>query len=85
MRWRIFLTKSFPPTVITYIATDEGWLYLTVLLDLYSRQVVGWSMKDHMQASLVVDALRMAYFRRKPDEGLIVHSDRGSLCQSDGV
>ena len=47
-------------TDITYIATDEGWLYLTVLLDLYSRQVVGWSMKEHMQASLVVDALHMA-------------------------
>jgi transposase InsO family protein len=65
-------------TDITYMATDEGWLYLTVLLDLYSRQVVGWSMKEHMQASLVVDALRMAYFRRKPAPGLIVHSDRGS-------
>ncbi len=48
------------------------------MLDLYSRQVVGWSMKEHMQASLVVDALRMAYFRRKPAPGLIVHSDRGS-------
>jgi transposase InsO family protein len=65
-------------TDITYIATDEGWLYLVVLLDLYSRQVVGWSMKEHMQASLVVDALRMAYFRRRPEPGLIVHSDRGS-------
>ena len=71
-------------TDITYIATDEGWLYLTVLLDLYSRQVVGWSMKEHMQASLVVDALRMAYFRRKPAPGLIVHSDRGSqYCGHD--
>ena len=65
-------------TDITYIATDEGWLYLVVMLDLYSRQVVGWSMQDHMQASLVTDALRMAYFRRKPEAGLIVHSDRGS-------
>jgi len=65
-------------TDITYIATDEGWLYLVVMLDLYSRQVVGWSMKEHMQASLVVNALRMAYFRRKPEPGLIVHSDRGS-------
>lgn len=71
-------------TDITYIATDEGWLYLTVLLDLHSRQVVGWSMKEHMQASLVVDALRMAYFRRKPEAGLIVHSDRGSqYCGHD--
>lgn len=65
-------------TDITYIATDEGWLYLAVMLDLYSRAVVGWSMKEHMQASLVTDALRMAYFRRKPAPGLIVHSDRGS-------
>ena len=65
-------------TDITYIATDGGWLYLVVMLDLYSRLVVGWSVKEHMQASLVVDALRMAYFRRKPEPGLIVHSDRGS-------
>jgi putative transposase len=71
-------------TDITYIATDGGWLYLVVMLDLYSRQVVGWSMKEHMQASLVVDALRMAYFRRKPEPGLIVHSDRGSqYCGHD--
>ncbi len=71
-------------TDITYIATDEGWLYLVVMLDLYSRQVVGWSMKEHMQASLVVDALRMAYFRRRSEPGLIVHSDRGSqYCGHD--
>lgn len=65
-------------TDITYIPTDEGWLYLVVFLDLYSRAVVGWSMKEHMQANLVTDALRMAYFRRRPPAGLIVHSDRGS-------
>lgn len=63
---------------ITYIQTDEGWLYLAVVLDLYSRQVVGWSMQAHMQASLVMDALRMAWFRRRPEPGLIFHSDRGS-------
>lgn len=63
---------------ITYIATDEGWLYLTAVLDLFSRQVVGWSMTDHMQTSCVTDALRMAWFRRRPDAGLIFHSDRGS-------
>jgi putative transposase len=51
---------------ITYIATDEGWLYLTAVIDLFSRQVVGWSMRDHMQASVVTDALRMAWFRRRP-------------------
>ena len=60
--------------------TDEGWLYLVVFLDLYSRAVVGWSMKEHMQANLVTDALRMAYFRRRPPAGLIVHSDRGSTA-----
>lgn len=71
-------------TDITYIATDEGWLYLVVMLDLYSRQVVGWSLQEHMQASLVIDALRMAYFRRRPAPGLIVHSDRGSqYCGHD--
>ena len=72
---------------ITYIATDEGWLYLTAVMDLFSRQVVGWSMRDHMQASAVTDALRMAWFRRRPEAGLIFHSDRGSQycsqeCQS---
>jgi transposase InsO family protein len=63
---------------ITYIQTEEGWLYLAVVLDLYSRQVVGWSMQPHMQTSLVADALRMAWFRRRPEPGLIFHSDRGS-------
>lgn len=63
---------------ITYIATDEGWLYLAAVIDLFSRQVVGWSMRPHMQAGLVTDALRMAWFRRQPSAGLIFHSDRGS-------
>ncbi len=63
---------------ITYIATDEGWVYLAAVIDLFSRQVVGWSMKDHMQTSLVKDALTMARFRRRPGAGLIFHSDRGS-------
>jgi putative transposase len=63
---------------ITYIATDEGWLYLAVVIDLFSRQVVGWSMKPHMRTDLVTDALRMAWFRRCPQAGLIFHSDRGS-------
>jgi len=65
-------------TDITYLATDEGWLYLTVMLDLFSRQVVGWSIQPRMTQQLVVDALRMAWFRRRPAAGLIVHSDRGS-------
>ena len=63
---------------ITYIATDEGWLYLAAVLDLFSRQVVGWSMQPHMQAGPVTDALRMAWFRCHPEPGLIFHSDRGS-------
>ena len=73
---------------ITYIATDEGWLFLAVVIDLFSRQVVGWSMKPHMRAQLVADALRMAWFRRQPVEGLILHSDRGSQycsCEFQGL
>jgi transposase InsO family protein len=63
---------------ITYIATDEGWLYLAVVLDLYSRLVVGWSMGERMPAALVCDALRMALFNRKMPRGVIMHTDRGS-------
>lgn len=63
---------------ITYIATDEGWLYLAVVLDLYSRMVVGWSMSERMTATLVCDALRMALFARHRPKGVIMHTDRGS-------
>jgi transposase InsO family protein len=63
---------------ITYIPTDEGWLYLAAVLELHSRQVVGWSLQAHMQTSLVKDALLMACFRRRPPAGLVFHSDRGS-------
>jgi len=63
---------------ITYLPTDEGWLYLAAVLDLHSRQVVGWSLKPHMPLELVKDALLMACFRRHPPRGLIFHSDRGS-------
>lgn len=63
---------------ITYVATDEGWLYLAVVLDLYSRLVVGWAMSDRMSATLTCDALRMALFRRHRPRNVIVHSDRGS-------
>lgn len=63
---------------ITYLPTDEGWLYLAAVVDLFSRQVVGWSLKPHMQTSLVKDALTMACLRRRPAAGLIFHSDRGS-------
>ena len=63
---------------ITYLWTLEGWLYLAVIIDLYSRKVVGWALDRHLQTSLVLEALRMAYWRRKPAAGLIFHSDRGS-------
>jgi len=68
---------------ITYIFTQEGWLYLAVVIDLFSRQVVGWSMEDHMKAELVNNALLMAIWRRKPKRGLLWHTDRGSQYASD--
>lgn len=69
---------------ITYIPTDEGWLYLAAVLDLFSRRIVGWSMADHMQRQLVDDALVMALEGRRPQAGLLHHSDRGSQYASDG-
>ncbi len=63
---------------ITYLHTDEGWLYLAVIIDLYSRMVVGWAMSERMTADLACDALHMALWRRKQPKGVIVHSDRGS-------
>jgi transposase InsO family protein len=86
------LNREFSPTApdrvwtsdITYVATDEGWLYLVAVIDLFSRQVVGWAMKPHMRREMVIDALRMAWFRRRPEAGLIFHSDRGSqYCSAD--
>lgn len=69
---------------ITYLPTDEGWLYLAAVLELHSRQVVGWSLQPHMHSALVKDALLMACFRRQPAAGLIFHSDRGSqYCSRD--
>ena len=69
---------------ITYIATGEGWLYLAIVLDLHTRQIVGWAMRERMTKDLVIDALRMAWFRRRPSPGLIHHSDRGSqYCSQD--
>lgn len=70
-------------TDITYIRTYEGWLYLAVVLDLYSRSVVGWSMNERMQTGLVLDALTMAVWRRKPKSPVIIHSDQGSQFGSD--
>ena len=85
------LARAFNPTApnvayasdITYIRTGAGWLYLAVVLDLFSRKVVGWAMAPTMPASLVCDALRMAIQQRRPPPGLIVHSDRGSQYASD--
>jgi putative transposase len=68
---------------ITYIPTGEGWLYLAVVINLYSRQVVGWSMAEHMKTKLVNDALIMAIWKRKPKKSLLWHTDRGSQYASD--
>ena len=69
---------------ITYLYTSEGWLYLAVIIDLYSRTVVGWSMASRMTSELVCDALKMALFRRCFPTGVIIHSDRGSqYCAND--
>jgi len=68
---------------ITYIATAEGWLYLCVVIDLYSRKVIGWAMGRTMQAALVVKALMMAIMRRGGPAGVIFHSDRGSQYASE--
>ena len=67
---------------ITYVWTAEGWLYVSTLLDLYSRKVVGWAMSGRIDTALVVDALQMAFGRRRPWAGLIHHSDRGSQYAS---
>jgi putative transposase len=63
---------------ITYVRTWEGWLYLVAVQDVYSRRIVGWSMTDHMRIELVTDALQMALAQRRPEPGLIWHSDQGS-------
>ena len=84
------LNREFTPAApnrvwtadLTYIWTDEGWLYLAVVLDLFNREVVGWSIKPQMTADIVVDALTMAWFRRRPPPGVLHHSDRGSQYAS---
>jgi putative transposase len=67
---------------LTYIWTDEGWLYLAIVMDLFNREIVGWSIKPRMTVDIVTDALTMAWFRRRPGPGLIHHSDRGSQYAS---
>ena len=84
------LKRDFMPTApnkvwtadMTYIWTDEGWLYLAVVIDLFNREIVGWSIKPRMTTDSVMDALTMAWFRRKPAAGLMHHSDRGSQYAS---
>ena len=70
-------------TDITYLRTWQGWLYLAVVVDLYSRKVVGWSMKPTLAKELALDALLMAVWRRKPQVSVLVHSDQGSQYGSD--
>lgn len=87
------LARNFAPMApnqawtsdITYLWTDEGWLYLAIVLDLFNREVVGWSLKPRMTADIVTDALTMAWFRRRPAPGLIHHSDRGSQYASQAL
>ena len=67
---------------VTYVPTYQGWLFLAAVMDLYSRKIVGWSMRDDLEAPLVVDAISMAITRRKPEPGLVHHSDRGSQYTS---
>ena len=77
--------RDFNPTApnrvwlsdITYVRTWEGWLYLAVILDAFSRRVVGWALADHLRTELATDALQMALVSRRPGVGLIHHSDRG--------
>lgn len=84
------LDRNFTPTApnqvwtsdITYLWTDEGWLYLAVVLDLFNREVIGWSLKSRMASDIVTDALTMAWFRRRPEPGVMHHSDRGSQYAS---
>lgn len=68
---------------ISYIWTEEGWLYLAIVLDLYARKMVGWSLSERMTKQLVIDAFLKAYWHRKPGKGLIHHSDRGSQYTSN--
>ncbi len=70
-------------TDITYIRTWQGWLYLAVVVDLYSRKVVGWSMKPSLAKEIVLDALTMSVWRRKPARSVLIHSDQGSQYGSD--
>jgi len=69
-------------TDISYVWTLGGWMYVAIVMDLYSRQIVGWAIDNHMKTSLCIDALQMAFWRKKPAPGLLHHSDRGSQYAS---
>ena len=69
---------------ITYIPTSEGWLFLAGINDVFSRKLVGWSMRDNLEAEIVADAIAMAVARRQPKDGVIHHSDRGSQLRLKG-
>jgi transposase InsO family protein len=69
----------------TYLETSEAWLYLAAVQDAYSRAIVGWSMAEPLRSELVVDALQMAVHRRRPEPGLIHHSDRGIAPRLSGL
>jgi len=81
-RFRVEKPNTHWSADITYLWTGEGWLYLAVVLDLYSRRVVGWALQDTLDRSLVLNALRGALLQRKPEQGLVCHSDRGSQYAS---
>jgi putative transposase len=72
-------------TDITYIRSWQGWLYLAVVMDLYARKVVGWSMKPTLARELLLDALLMALWRRKPKQRVLVHSDQGTQRGLDSI
>lgn len=74
--------NTYWTTDITYVWTLEGWMYLAVVMDLYSRQIIGWSIADNMRTEMCLQALQMAYWRRKPNAGVMHHSDRGSQYAS---
>jgi putative transposase len=84
------LDRNFTPAApnqvwtadMTYLWTGEGWLYLAIVLDLFNREVIGWSLKPRMTTDIVTDALMMAWFRRRPEPGVMRHSDRGSQYAS---
>jgi transposase InsO family protein len=87
------LARNFTPEAsnrvwtgnVTYIPTGEGWLHLAIVLDLFNREIVGWSIKPRMTADTVTDALTMAWFRRRPGPGIMFHSDRGRQYASQAM